>query len=132
MTLNTSRPPPRRFERDTWWLIKHFIWPIAVRPYEHPEDFWFGSEELWCKGSKVSWKFAKLWLCYSLNTYCPLLLVVLATHIAALFIRPDIVDLFDFLDAGTFSGVMFYGGLVLAAIVGIIFVLEQLQKEGKQ
>lgn len=122
----------RRADRDKLWLLKHFVLPIAVRPYEHPEDFWFGLEDLWSNGNEISWKFMKLWWCYTLNTYCPVLLVALTTHIGARFMRPDIIGLLDFLDIRTFSGIMVYGGLVLAAIVGIIFVVEQLRNAKKR
>ncbi len=121
----------RRMERDVLWLLKHFVYPILVRPYEHPEDFWFGSEDIWIKRSKTPWKFSKLWWCYWMNSFATQLFLAIIFHVGLLYLRPDIIQLFDIFNLKSLPGMFFYCSLFLSLLIGCLATAEHIRKEKK-
>jgi hypothetical protein len=112
----------RRSERDSKWLLKHLTTGyIRAFPINHPEDFWWGQDNLWDWSIKeIAWRWPAIFFSHWLMGFVQLLLIPVTVHAFFYILRPDVIGFFDFLFPNRLSGYFFYFAVVGGAI-GAVF-----------
>lgn len=119
----------RRSEREPFWLLKHFFYPLIGTEYYYPEDFWASTDDLWDFAKKVKFRFLKIWFCSSLNMYCPMFLVSFTLHIFVCVMRPDYVSFFEIFSSKKITGALFLISIALSIAVGLIGAIEHFKSK---
>ena len=119
----------RRSDRESYWLLKHFFYPLLGGIYYYPEDFWLGKDELWDFTKDVGYRFLKIWFCAFLNVYCFMFLVSFLLHVFVCIMRPDYVSFFELLSTKKVTGVLFLMSLGLSIVTGLIFAIENCKSK---
>ena len=114
----------RRSDRDPYWLLKHFLYPLVGTEHFYPEDFWFGADELWDFEKKVTYRFLKIWVCTFLCAYCFMFLISFSLHIIVCVMRPDYVSFFELLSTKKITGVIFLTFFGLSIGMGLLATIE--------
>ena len=121
-----------RSDRESFWLFKHFFYPLVGTEYYRPQDFWFGTDELWNFEKKVEYRFLKIWLCSSLNVYCLPFLVSLSVHVFICVEKPNYVHFYEILSPYKITGAFFLMCLVLSIGIGLIGAVEHFKSKSIQ
>lgn len=89
----------RRSERDSDWLLRHmFKGYLSGRYYIHPEDFWWGDQDLWDWSFKLgAWRWGAIFSSNLFMYSVHLIPICIPFHIFALILRPDFVHWYDFI-----------------------------------
>jgi len=125
--MNKSYLLPKRSARDTFWLPKHLLYTLLGGQYFYPEDFWFGSEEIWNFSQPVKLRFVKIWILSFSGRLCSLFLAPLIFHIVAMLIRPDVVKPLDFLSYEKISGMLFFAVIFLALLISLLDAIAHVK-----
>lgn len=101
----------RRDQREGSWLIKHFFQGIFTgKEYWHPEDFWWGKNDLWDWSIKLgSWRWLGIFFANLLMALTGFIFLPIALHVFAILARPDVVVWCEFFNTKSPIGWIYLG-----------------------
>lgn len=106
----------RRGARDQFWWVKHFFQGIFTgREYWHPEDFWWGKDDLWDWSIELgAWRWSGIFFANLSMALTGFILIPTTVHAFLLIVRPDIVVWNEFFNTNSLVG-WFYLGIYAAS-----------------